>query len=149
MVSVFSGTSALGVIFSLVLAYWAGFARMMRALIQQFSEREFVLAHQSLGATLFQTFRVCILPNVLGPFVVYFCHRLKIFILSESAMSFLGFGYEPGTPSWGALIAQGRDSTLFAPHVLIVGSLALLSLLFAVEAVATSCENLLKSQKPG
>ncbi len=92
------------------LTGWMGTARLVRAEILSLKEREFVLASRALGAgdgwILFRH----LVPNALGPVVVNAILGLSSAILVEGALSFLGVGVQPPTPSWGNILMDGKST---------------------------------------
>jgi peptide/nickel transport system permease protein len=93
------------VIFIIALANWPYMARIVRGLVLSLREREFVQASRSLGASNARIMRVEILPNLIAPITVYATLMIPQAILFEAALSFLGIGVRPPTPSWGQMIA--------------------------------------------
>jgi peptide/nickel transport system permease protein len=75
--------------------------------------------------------RVQILPNVLSPIIVQATFGMAGVIISESSLSFLGLGVSPGTPSWGAMLSEGKQVLLQAPHVSIFPGLAIMLVVLA------------------
>jgi peptide/nickel transport system permease protein len=97
------------VIAVIVLFTWSYVARVMRGLTLSLREKEFVEASRSLGASNFRTVRSEILPNLLGPIIVYTTILIPQSILFEAALSFLGLGLPPDQASWGAILADAAE----------------------------------------
>lgn len=91
---------------------WMGTARLTRGLVASLREREFVLAARGLGLSTFHIFRHHLLPHALPVLLPNFMLKLALVILVESALSFLGIGVQPPAPSWGSIIADGRQQLL-------------------------------------
>jgi peptide/nickel transport system permease protein len=89
---------------------WMGISRLVRAEILSLQQREFVLAARAIGGTPLQILWRHLLPNALGPALVQATLLLGNVVLLESALSFLGIGIQPPTPSWGNMVADGRQS---------------------------------------
>ncbi|HYU36021.1 MAG TPA: ABC transporter permease [Thermoanaerobaculia bacterium] len=89
---------------------WMGISRLTRAEILGLKEREFVLAARAIGLHPFVVFRRHLLPNAFTPVLVQTALLVGQIILAESSLSFLGLGVQPPTPTWGNLVAEGRDS---------------------------------------
>ena len=87
---------------------WLGISRLMRAEILGLVEQDFVLAAQATGLGRLQILLRHLLPNAWGPAAVQATLLLADVILAESALSFLGMGVQPPTPTWGNMIADGR-----------------------------------------
>ncbi|MDF1563228.1 MAG: ABC transporter permease [Deltaproteobacteria bacterium] len=104
-------------VLALALTGWVGYARLARAQVLALREREFVLAARALGARTPRIFLKHLVPNIAGPIIVQATFGLPGVILAEVALSFLGLGVPPGTPSWGALLEAGAQYLLVAPHL--------------------------------
>lgn len=87
---------------------WLGISRLMRAEVLSLVEKDFVLAAQATGLGRLQILLRHLLPNAWGPAAVQATLLLADVILAESALSFLGMGVQPPTPTWGNMIADGR-----------------------------------------
>lgn len=119
------GPSLWNVILALCATGWTGYARLARAQVLSLREREFVIAARSIGSTPTQILFRHLLPNLLGPVVVQATFGIPGAMLAEASLSFLGLGVPPGTPSWGALVDQGTQYLLVAPHVALFPGLAI------------------------
>lgn len=90
---------------------WAGMARLVRAQVLVVRQLEYVQALRALGARDVRIVLRHVLPNVIAPVVIAATLGVAGAIMAEAALSFLGLGVAPPTPSWGAMIAEGRDLT--------------------------------------
>lgn len=88
---------------------WAGMARLVRGQVLVVRELEYVQAMRALGARDRRIVLRHVLPNVIAPVVIAATLGIAGAIMAEAALSFLGLGVQPPTPSWGAMIADGRD----------------------------------------
>jgi len=88
---------------------WAGMARLVRGQVLVVRELEFVQAERALGARDSRIIIKHILPSVVAPVVIAATLGVAGAIMAESSLSFLGLGVQPPTPSWGSMIADGRD----------------------------------------
>jgi peptide/nickel transport system permease protein len=88
------------------LSLWPYMARIVRGQVLSLREKEFVEAARSLGASNSRIIFREILPNLIAPIIVYGTILIPQVILFEAALSFLGIGIEPGTPSWGSMISD-------------------------------------------
>jgi ABC-type dipeptide/oligopeptide/nickel transport system permease subunit len=88
---------------------WAGMARLVRGQVLVVRELEFVQAMRAIGARDARIMLRHVLPNVVAPVVIAGTLGIAGAIMAEAALSFLGLGVQPPTPSWGAMIADGRD----------------------------------------
>ena len=91
------------------LLHWMVYARMARGLALSYRESTFVEAARSIGCRDSRIMAKHLLPNMASPLLVLFTLEIAILILSEASLSFLGFGIQPPDPSWGLMIAKGRD----------------------------------------
>jgi peptide/nickel transport system permease protein len=119
------GPSLANVVFALSFTGWTGYARLTRGQVLTLREREYVQAARALGAGNARILFHHLLPNAAGPLVVQATSALPGAILAEASLSFLGLGAPPGTPSWGALVDQGTQYLLVAPHVALFPGLTL------------------------
>ena len=97
------------VVFVISLATWPYMARIVRGQVLSLREKEFVEAARSLGASDRRILFKEILPNLVAPIIVYATVLIPQNILFEAALSFLGVGIDPGTPSWGAMISDATS----------------------------------------
>jgi peptide/nickel transport system permease protein len=119
------GPSLTHVVFALSFTGWTGYARLARGQVLTLRERDYVQAARALGAGNARILFHHVLPNAAGPLVIQATSALPGAILAEASLSFLGLGAPPGTPSWGALVDQGTQYLLVAPHVALFPGLAL------------------------
>ena len=96
------------------LTGWMGVARLVRAEVLSLKSRDFVSAARVLGASDLRIIFRHILPNALSPVLVSATLGVAGAILTESALSFLGIGVQPPTPSWGNILTSGKDYIEFA-----------------------------------
>jgi len=102
------GFSLFNLILVLSLANWARFARVTRSEALTLRTRDFVLLARLAGASRIRIILSHIVPNVANTFIVLATLDVGIIIILEATLSFLGLGVQPPTPSWGAMIADGR-----------------------------------------
>ena len=89
--------------------HWMVFCRLSRGLALDARSATYVQAAKALGVPDFRVIFRHILPNVMAPLIVLFTLEIAVLILSEASLSFLGFGVQPPDPSWGLMIADGRE----------------------------------------
>ncbi len=111
------GPGLLNVVAAIAIVSWPPFTRITRAKVQSLVNREFILAARAIGENNFNIIVRYILPNVLSPIIVLATLTIPSAILSTTALSFLGFGAQPPTPDWGAMLAEGRDKMIYAPWI--------------------------------
>jgi peptide/nickel transport system permease protein len=119
------------VVIVLVATGWMGVARLVRAEVLGVRTRPYVDAAIALGASPRRVLWRHALPNALGPAIVATTLGVGNAILLESGLSFLGLGIQPPQPSWGNMIAGGRDLIVAAPWVAIAPGLALIATVLA------------------
>jgi peptide/nickel transport system permease protein len=91
------------------LTSWMGITRLVRAEFLTLKERDFVLAEKTMGASNPRIIFLHILPNAMAPVLVAATLGIASAVLVESALSFLGIGVQPPTPSWGNILTQGQS----------------------------------------
>ena len=104
---------------------WTGYARIVRGEVLTLRERDYVLAAQTLGASPPRLLIRHLLPGVVGPLAVQATFGIGGIIGAEAALSFLGLGAIPPTPSWGNMLDAGRAFLLVAPHLTTAPGLAI------------------------
>src|SRR5438034_9537280 len=112
---------------------WAGMARIVRGQVLQARGLEYVQAARALGASDARIIARHLLPNVVAPVIVAATLGVGGAIMAEAALSFIGLGAQPPTPSWGAMVAEGRDLLRVAPWVSLVPGLAIGATLLGVK----------------
>jgi peptide/nickel transport system permease protein len=115
----------------LVATGWMAVARLVRAEVLGLRARPFVEAATALGASPSRTLWRHVLPNALGSAIVAITLGVGGAILLESGLSFLGLGVQPPSPSWGNMIADGRDAIVIAPWVALAPGIALIATVVA------------------
>jgi peptide/nickel transport system permease protein len=99
-----------GVVFATIgIVGWAGMARIVRGQVLVVRQLEYIQAIRALGAGDLRIMRQHVLPNVIAPVVIAATLGVAGAIMAEAALSFLGLGVPPPAPSWGSMIADGRD----------------------------------------
>jgi peptide/nickel transport system permease protein len=98
---------------------WARYARVVRAEVMSVRQRDFVVAARALGSRDRSIIFRHVIPNVLSSVIVLASLQIGSIIILESALSFLGLGIRPPTPSWGGILADGRAFILRYPHIAI------------------------------
>ena len=125
------GPGLANVIIALSALGWTAFARLTRGQVLAVRAEEHVLAAQALGAAGGRVMLRHILPNILAPLLVQASFAIAGAILAEASLSFLGLGAPPGTPSWGAMLSEGKHVLMEAPHVSIPPGLAIMGVVLA------------------
>jgi peptide/nickel transport system permease protein len=117
--------SVASIVLLIALASWMEVARVVEGQIRSLRERDFALAAESLGASDSRIMFRELLPNAVAPIVVAATLNIAHAILAESYISFLGFGIQPPTPSWGNMLENAQSYLTNAPWLAIVPGLAI------------------------
>jgi len=120
------GPGMVNLTLSLAAVFWTEYARVVRSLTLTERELEYVVAARAMGASDVRILTREILPNVIGPVIVLATLGLGTAIIAESGLSFLGFGVEPPTPSWGWTLAYGARTVRSDPWLSTVAGLAIM-----------------------
>jgi peptide/nickel transport system permease protein len=104
----FFGSGILGIVIVIGIWGWVQYARLARGMTLSLKEAEFVLATKALGGSVPLIIFGHIIPNMFGPMIVMATLQLGQAVLLEAALSFLGVGIPPPTPTWGGMLADGR-----------------------------------------
>ena len=131
----------------LALTGWMGVARLVRAEVRTVRERPFVPAAQALGASQLRVLGRHVLPNAIGPALVATTLGVGNAILLESGLSFLGLGIQPPAPSWGNMIAGGRDLLVVAPWVSLAPGIALVLTVLATTVLGDAWRDRLAGER--
>ena len=108
------------------LTGWMVYARVIRSAVVTIKTQEYVAAAVSIGASSTRIIFVHILPNIVAPALVLFTFGFAQFIIMESALSFLGLGVPPPTPTWGRMLNDGRDYLTIAPWIITFPGLSIM-----------------------
>jgi peptide/nickel transport system permease protein len=127
-----TGGSIPALILILGFLTWDRYAVVTRSLTQQLRGREFILSAKAAGASNARIIFREILPNVLNHIIVIVSLDMALIILIEAALSFLGLGVRPPTPSWGLMVAEGRSVMFFKPHLIMIPGFAIFLLVIAI-----------------
>ncbi len=120
------GPGVTNLVASLAAVFWTEYARVVRSLTLTERELDYVTAARAIGASDLRIMVRQILPNVIGPVIVLATLGMGTAIIAESGLSFLGFGVEPPTPSWGWTLAYGARSLRSDPWLSTAAGLAIM-----------------------
>ncbi|SHL91929.1 peptide/nickel transport system permease protein [Roseovarius litoreus] len=126
------GGSLQVVIVVLGLLLWDRFAVVMRASTLQVRGREYVAAARAIGASTPRVILSEIMPNIANNLIVVVTLEMAHAILLEAALSFLGLGVQPPTPSWGLMVSEGKNMMLFEPWLVLIPGAVLFLLVLAI-----------------
>lgn len=122
------GPSLNNVIIALCIVGWKSYARLVRGEILKEKEKEYIQAARALGYSHFRIISFHLIPNTLNPVLVMATLGVASMIISEAGLSFLGLGTQPPIPSWGGMLAEGRQYLLQAYHLTTFPGLAIMIL---------------------
>ncbi len=113
---------------TLAVGIWAtpSFARITRGQVLNIKGRDYITAAEAVGVSGLRMVWHHILPNAIPPVIVFATLYMANAILLEAALSFLGLGIQPPQPSWGLMVASGRDFLRVAPHVATIPGVAIM-----------------------
>ncbi|MFD0661783.1 ABC transporter permease [Thermocatellispora tengchongensis] len=135
------GATATVLIIGLGSVFVPTFTRLARANTLMWSKREFVLASRVLGSGRLRTLAREVFPNVLPSVLAYAFVVVAVVMVAEGSLSFLGFGLQPPTPSWGSMIAGGRQLLSSSPHIVALPALVLLLTVLSFNVIGDRLRN--------
>ena len=131
VVALFGGSLQV-VITVLGLLLWDRFAVVMRSATLQLRSMEYVTAAKAIGCSTKRILFSEIMPNIANSLIVIVTLEMAHAILLEAALSFLGLGVQPPTPSWGLMVSEGKQMLLFQPWMIAIPGVALFILVLAI-----------------
>ncbi len=129
------------------LTSWMGICRIVRAEFLSLKTRDFVIAAKINGASNLRIIFIHILPNVLPSILVYATLGVAGAILTESALSFLGLGVQPPTPSWGNMLTSGKDNIEIAWWLSVFPGLAIFITVMGFNFLGEGLQNILNPKR--
>jgi peptide/nickel transport system permease protein len=120
------GPSIGNLVLALSVLGWTGFARLVRGQVLSLKELEFVQAAEAIGQPSWRVIVHHLWPNLASPVLIQASFAMAGTIIAESSLSFLGLGVPVGTPSWGAMLNEGRQVLMTAPFVSIFPGIAIM-----------------------
>ena len=130
------GASGINIILAVTFASGPGIMRIVRGLVLDLRNRDYVAAAQTRGESAWYIMFAEILPNARGPLIVDACLRLGYTTITIGVLGFLGLGLPPPDPDWGGMINETRAMATFAPHMTIFPCLAISSLVLGLNLLA-------------
>lgn len=131
LVSLFGG-SVLVVVLVLGFLFWDRFAVVTRSVTQQVRTNDYVIAAEVVGASRTRIILREVLPNVANHIIVVATLEMAVAILVEAALSFLGLGIQPPTPSWGLMVSEGRNFMFFKPYLITIPGVVIFLLVISI-----------------
>ena len=141
------GPSIKNLIIAMTLTGWAGYARLVRGEFLYLKVKDYVTAVKALGGSSTRQIAKHILPNIVSPLIVQATFAMAGTIIAESALSFLGLGAPPTTPTWGALLNAGRMVLIQAPHISIFSGSAIILLVLGFNLFGDGLRDILDPKK--
>ncbi|MBV8714060.1 MAG: ABC transporter permease [Chloroflexi bacterium] len=141
------GSGPLSVAYALAVATVPTFARLMRARVLSEREREYVVAARCIGARAGRIMWLHVLPNAIAPLLIQISLSMGFAVLAESALTFLGLGTQPPTPSWGGMLNESRAYLRTAPWFGIFPGLALALLLLGLNLLTDALRDALDPRR--
>jgi peptide/nickel transport system permease protein len=114
---------------------WDRFAVVIRSSTMQIRNQDYIISAQALGCSQLRIIMTEIMPNLLNNLIVIATLEMATAIIIEAGLSFLGLGVQPPLPSWGLMIAEGKDMMLFLPWIITIPGVALFILVFSINLV--------------
>ena len=130
------GASAANIVVAVTFASAPGIMRIVRGLVLDLRNREYVFAAETRGEPAWRIMLVEILPNARGPLIVDSCLRLGYVIITIGVLGFLGLGLPPPDPDWGGMINETRSMAMSFPHMALFPCIAISSLVLGFNLLA-------------
>lgn len=127
VVSAIIGPGLINVIIVLAVTSWVSYAKVVRATTLSIRERDFVEASRSIGLRSIAIVGRDILPNIMSPFLVLASFEAAAMVIAEASLSYLGLGVPADVPTWGSILADGRDYVIVAWWIAALPGLALVA----------------------
>jgi len=143
--------TAFASVFSIVLVIavlsWMDVARLVRASFLQLKEQEFIIAARSMGASSLRIMIRHLLPNAMSPIIVAATFRVATSIITEAGLSYLGFGVQPPTPTWGNMLKNAQTYMTRAPWTAIFPGLMIFIAVIAINFIGDGLRDALDPYK--
>lgn len=130
------GASGVNIILAITFASAPGVMRIVRGLVLDLRNRDYVAAAQTRGESTWHIMVVEILPNARGPLIVDACLRMGYVIITIGVLGFLGLGLPPPDPDWGGMVNETRSMALAFPHMTLFPCIAISSLILGFNLLA-------------
>jgi peptide/nickel transport system permease protein len=130
------GASGFNIVIAITFASAPGIMRIVRGLVLDLRNRDYVAAAQTRGESAWRIMLVEILPNARGPLIVDACLRLGYVIITIGVLGFLGLGLPPPDPDWGGMVNETRQMALAFPHMTLYPCIAISSLILGFNLLA-------------
>ena len=141
------GTGEASIILALWLVYLPRFTRMCRAAVLQIKSMDYVHAARAIGARPVRVALCHVGPNILSPLIVQASVYFSEVILVEAALSFLGLGAPPPTPSWGNILSEGRNYMRLAPWITVFPGMFILFSVLGINLLGDGLRDIFDPRK--
>jgi ABC-type dipeptide/oligopeptide/nickel transport system permease subunit len=148
-ISMIMGNGLGTVIFAIAIVGWAEMARIIRSQALELRSAEYVVAAKTLGASDLRVMLTHILPNCLPIITVIFTMGMATAVLSEASLSFLGLGVDPAEPTWGGMVAVGKDYMITHPSLVIYPGLCIAFLVIVFNVFGDELRDILDPSHKG
>lgn len=148
-VSMVLGNGIGTVILALAIVGWAEMARIIRSATLELRSAEFVVAARTLGASHLRIILTHILPNCLPLITVLFAMGLATAVLAEASLSFLGLGVDPSLPTWGGMVASGKDYMIARPTLVIYPGICIAFLVIVLNILGDELRDIFDPSRKG
>lgn len=145
----FIGPSVIVVICIIGVLHWTYFLVVTRAATQHIRSLDFIAAARASGATSRQIIWHEILPNLSSKIIVIFTFEVGIAILAEASLSFLGVGIQAPTPSWGLMIAEGKEAMFYRPWLVVLPGMFLFVLVIGANLMGDGLRDITSPEEKG
>jgi len=142
-VAAVADASLFNIILILGIAGWVPYGRVVRGQVLSVREREFIEAARALGSSHLRIIFVHVLPNVMSSITVIGTLTISTMILAEASLSYLGLGVPPSTPTWGGMVAAGRDYLSTAAWVSIFPGIAIFLTVLSINLLGDRLRDIL------
>jgi len=143
------GGSLQSVILVLGLLLWHQFAVVARAVTMQIRDMDYITSARMVGCSSLRILATEILPNVMNQIIVVLTLTMASAIVIEASLSFLGVGVQPPLPSWGIMIAEGKEHIFFRPWLVMIPGFALLFLVLSINLLGDGLRDITSPQGRG
>lgn len=148
-VSMVLGSGVGTVVFALAVVGWAEMARIIRSAALELRSAEYVLAARTLGASHLRVILTHVLPNCLPLITVIFTMGMATAVLSEASLSFLGLGVDPSMPTWGGMVAAGKDYMMRRPYLVVYPGACIAFLVIVFNVFGDELRDILDPSRKG
>ena len=148
-ISMFMGSGLGTVIFAIAIVGWAEMARIIRSQTLELRSSEYVIASKTIGASDLRIILTHILPNCLPMVTVIFTMGMATAVLSEASLSFLGLGVDPSLPTWGGMVATGKDFMISNPSLVVYPGLCIAFLVIVFNVFGDELRDILDPSRKG